>query len=101
MLPSQRVSVIAGLDYWTAIILCTANDNDVIIWPNVTSTAVLHGLYPRTESLPGSLHPLSASLSFMEVRIMIVLVEGTQHRVSAMVEPGRRPYYDVIIIRRA
>ena len=22
-----------GLDYWTAIILCTANDNDVIIWP--------------------------------------------------------------------
>ena len=40
-----RVSVIAGLDYWTGlldwttgldywtdIILCTANDNDVIIW---------------------------------------------------------------------
>ena len=27
-----------GLDYWTAIILCTANDNDVKIWPSAGST---------------------------------------------------------------
>ena len=26
-----------GLDYWTAIVLCTANDNDVIIWPRASS----------------------------------------------------------------